>query len=206
MKDLKIEGNPGQGNTYKETNIDTVGTYLNEPTVIYGSRQSRMGAYFERLHKEIEDKTTREIMEDLLYYVTKLDGTKGLEEKLVDGGFGQSFITAAMRKKEQYKKKARKFACYPSAQDIDLLIFTDIMSSFQIYIEPMIKQERPVEEVMERIHEKVVTPIMNDLNANGAADEDLKYTSDHIYGMIYYLTGRCHINWTDYDRAQGLDV
>ena len=201
MKDLKIDGNPGQGNTYKETNIDKVGTYLNEPTVYYGSNQSRMGAYFQRLHKEIEDKTTREIIGDLLFYVTKLDGTKGLEEKLKDGGFGPSFINNAMRKKEQYFKKATKYSCYPSAQNIDLLIFSNIMSNFEVFIEPMINQEKPIEEVMERIQEKIVKPIMDDLNANGAADEDLQYTSDHIYGMIYYLTGRCHINWTDYDHV-----
>lgn len=179
---------------------------LREPTVFYGSRPTRLGSYFERLHKEIQDKTTREIMEDLLFYVTKLDGTKGLEAKLRDGGFGQSFIHAAMRKKEQYFKKATKYECYPAAQDINLLIFTDIMNYFTVYVEPMIKKQMPVEEVMAQIHEKVVTPIMKDLNANGAADEDLKYTSDHIYGMIYYLTGRCHINWTDYDREGENDV
>lgn len=197
--DVKIEGETGHHNTYNQNQFDKVENYLHEPTVYYGTRQSRMGSYFQRLHKEIEDKTTREIMDDLLYYTTKLDGTKGMVEKLKDGGFSPSFINNAMRKKEQYYKKALKYSCYPAAQDINLLIFTDIMSNFEIYIEPMIKQQQPVEQVMERIHEKVVMPIMDDLNANGAADEDLQYTSDHIYGMIYYLTGRCHINWTDYD-------
>lgn len=195
----QILPNAKEANQY-HTHIEELHV-LNEPTVHYGSRQSRMGAYFERLHKEIEDKTTREIMDDLLFYITKLDGTKGLEEKLKDGGFSPSFINSAMRKKEQYFKKATKYSCYPSAQIINLLIFTDIMNYFEVYIEPMIKQEKPVEEVMQCIQEKVVKPIMDDLNANGAADEDLQYTSDHIYGMIYYLTGRCHINWTNYDNV-----
>lgn len=40
---------------------------------------------------------------------------------------------------------------------------------------------------------------MNELNENGAADACLCYNEDDIYGMLYYLTGNCHINWTDYD-------
>ena len=76
-----------------------------------------------------------------------------------------------------------------------------IINAFTVYIEPMIDREDPVDAVMEKIHEKVVAPIMTKINENGAEDQDLRYTTDHIYGMIYYLTGMCHLNWINYDNV-----
>ena len=204
--EVKLEGNPGQDNTYSETNLNGLQNYAPNAHAVYNynygggmSASTRMSNYFQQLYREIEDKTKRQIIDELLYYTTRLDGTKGMEEKLQDGGFSNSFIRAALRQKQQYAKKAMQFDCYPSAQEINLLIFTDIINAFRVYIEPMIHREEPIEAVMERIHEKVVTPIMAKINENGAEDSDLRYTTDHIYGMIYYLTGMCHLNWKDYD-------
>lgn len=189
----------------REVSINQVGSYnpnaTNSTTNIYNGGATRMGAYFRQLHQEIQDRTTRKIIDDLLFYTTKLDGTKGMEEKLHDGGFSDGFIRAALRKKQQYAKKAMQFDCYPSAQEINLLIFADIINAFTVYIEPMIDREDPVDAVMEKIHEKVVAPIMTKINENGAEDQDLRYTTDHIYGMIYYLTGMCHLNWINYDNV-----
>lgn len=162
-------------------------------------RPTRMDAYFRRLRDEIEGNITREIIEDLRDYKTQLDGTLGLEKKLFDGGFSNSDITWALRKKEQYAKKATKYECYPSAQEINLLLFGEIKIKFDRFIFPLIRKGIPVETVMQRIDEIIVSPIMKMLNDNGAHDEDLHYTTDHIYGMIYYLTGMCHLNWKDYD-------
>lgn len=202
MKDLNISGNPGQGNTFRETNIERVGTYLHEPTVYYGYTQSRISAYFRRLHEEIESHiTTRKVIADLLEYNTKLDGTKCLEEKLNDGGFGKTFISEALRKKEKYAKKATMYECYPSAQEINLLLLGDIKNSFDAYVFPLIRRLADKDTVIQAVQEKVVQPIMQQLNSDGATDEDLHYTSDHIYGMVYYLTGMCHLNWTDYDNV-----
>jgi len=186
--------------------IDQVGSYnpnARESTTIINNNggPTRMSSYFRQLHEEVKNKTTRDIIQELLEYKTKLDGTKGMEEKLKDGGFSESFIKVALRKKEQYAKKAMQFDCYPSAQEINLLIFIDIMDLFTIYVEPLIKRREPVETVMQCIHEKVVNPIMDKINVNGAEDQDLRYTPNHIYGMIYYLTGMCHINWKDYDNV-----
>ena len=167
----------------------------------YNSAPSRIDAYFRHLREEIESHTTREIIDDLLEYKTKLDGKKGLEEKLTDGGFPQSDIDWALRKKEQYAKKATQYECYPSAQEINLLLFGEIKRKFDRYIFPCIKRGESVETVMQKIDEIIVSEIMKMLNDDGAYDEDLHYTSDHIYGMLYYLTGMCHLNWKDYDHV-----
>lgn len=121
--------------------IDQVGSYnpnARESTTIINNNggPTRMSSYFRQLHEEVKNKTTRDIIQELLEYKTKLDGTKGMEEKLKDGGFSESFIKVALRKKEQYAKKAMQFDCYPSAQEINLLIFIDIMDLFTIYVSP----------------------------------------------------------------------
>lgn len=62
-----------------------------------------------------------------------------------------------------------------------------------------IEQATPLTDIKRAVYEQVILPIMNELNENGAADACLCYNEDDIYGMLYYLTGNCHINWTDYD-------
>lgn len=166
---------------------------------IYIGESSRISSYFEKLCREIENNTTIDIIEGLLAYKTILDGTKGLDEKLKDGGFSQSAIDDARRQKELYAKKATQYECYPSAQQINLLLFARIKNEFNVYILPLIKDRVCVDIIMRKIYEQIVNPIMDLLDAHGRHDEYLHYTSDHIYGMIYYLTGMCHLNWKDYD-------
>ena len=77
-------------------NDSTVGAQANVQenlgTINIGNNESRLSATFERLEKEILRNTKKEVMDDLLMYKTKLNGTKDLEEKLQDGGFRNTFI------------------------------------------------------------------------------------------------------------------
>jgi len=162
---------------------------------------SRMDSYFQRLIEEVEQKVRAEIIDELLYYTTKKDGTLGMERKLIDGGFRQDLIMEALRQKEFYAKKSMRYDCYPSAQHIFLLLFARIKNEFNTSIYPLIVAETPVNTVMEQLRSKIVVPIMEMLDAHGAHDQYLNFTEDHIYGMIYYLTGMCHLNWKDYDNV-----
>lgn len=184
-------------------NDSTVSTQANvqynNGTVNIGNSRSRLSATFERLEKEILANTTKEVIDDLLMYTTKLDGTKGLEEKLQDGGFKKSFIQKATLQKEMYAKKATKYECYPAAQEIILSLFARIKNEFDVRIYPMITRGADVSSIMPEVHNQIVSPILQMIEANGAEDQSLYFNMDHIYGMIYYLTGMCHLNWKDYD-------
>ena len=202
--DLKITGNPGENNKFHETHLDYVQNNAPNAKEInnynFNGKSSRYVSRLQRLAEEIRGNIKDDVFEDLLFYNTKLDGTKGLEEKLIDGHFGRTRITVATRQKEMYAKKATKYECYPSAQQINFSIFGRIKNDFDTYVSPLIETDTPLKEIMKVVREKIVSPIM-EIIENGANDEYLQYTSDHIYGMIYYLTGMCHLNWKDYDNV-----
>ena len=163
--------------------------------------RSRMDTYFQRLIEEIQQNVKAEIIDELLYYTTEKDGTLGMERKLTDGGFREESILEALKQKEFYAKKSNRYDCYPSAQKIFLLLFARIKNEFNTSIYPLIEAQQPLPVVMSQLRQKIVNPIMDMLDAHGAHDQYLNFTEDHIYGMIYYLTGMCHLNWKDYDNV-----
>lgn len=184
-------------------NDSTVGTQANVKEnygyISIGNSRSRLYATFERLEQEILNNTTQEVIDELLMYTTKLNGTKGLEEKLQDGGFQKMFIQKAIIQKEMYAKRATKYECYPAAQEIILSLFARIKNEFDVRIYPMIITGVDVPLIMQEVHKQIVSPILQMIETNGANDQSLYFNMDHIYGMIYYLTGMCHLNWKDYD-------
>ena len=171
----------------------------NNGTINIGNSRSRLSATFERLEQEILNNTRKEVIDELLLYTTKLDGTKGLEEKLQDGGFQKMFIQKAIIQKEMYAKRATKYECYPAAQEIILSLFARIKNEFDVRIYPMIIKGEDVPSIMQEVHKQIVSPILQMIEMTGANDQSLYFNMDHIYGMIYYLTGMCHLNWKDYD-------
>ena len=161
---------------------------------------TRMAADFENLRREILKEVTQETIEELKYYITELPGTKPFEEKLIDGGFSEESIEEATRLKELYRKRAQMYRHYPSAQQINLELLSSIKNSFYTYIFPLIEEGTPLRIVLEQLREKIVLPTKELLNKNGMHDDKLRYNEDHIYGMIYYLTGMCHLNWKVYKK------
>ena len=204
--DLNVTGDPGQGNSYNETTLQHVDSFNPGATTVtnnynYRSNSSRLASDFERLRQEILKGVKQETIEELKYYITKLPGTRSAEEKLTDGGFKTSFIREAIRLKDLYARRATMYQDYPSAQQINLDLFSRIRHEFDDTIFPIIEGGADLSSVMHQIRTKIVNPIMQLLNENGAYDEHLHYSEDHIYGMIYYLTGMCHLNWKDYDNV-----
>ena len=156
-------------------------------------------ARLDRLHKEIGKDVSERTKEAVKYYQTKLKGTKNVEEKLVDGGFKQSAIAKAKRLKQFWAQEALRTSNYPRIQEEIFQLYSRIVQEFDVYIMPLVEDEVPLRDILKELHEKIVSPIMTIYQENGYSDEELRYSYDHIYGMIYYLTGNCHLNWKDYD-------
>ena len=166
---------------------------------IYLTKQTRFSKRFEKLNKEVaSDERYEGIMESLKYYLTKLDGID-MPTKLEDGGFKESEIIEATRKKERYAKKLELNRFFESAQWIDSQLFGKIKMDFEAFILPLINTGASKEEILKEVVLKVVQPVLDLINIEGENDEVLNYNADDIFGMVYYLTGQCHLNWKNYD-------
>ncbi len=77
------------------------------------------------------------------------------------------------------------------AQDINVHILAKVKTAFVMQVYTLIIQGQPEESINLLIHERIITPVMAELGIN-----ILKYTEEDIMGMIFFLTGNCHIKWT----------
>ena len=172
---LNVKGNPGNNNSFQENQISQVGNYFQNASLEgIGSASTRMGSYFQKLLEEIRGEVKDEVIDELLWYKTKLDGKKDMEEKLTDGGFRPAKIMEAKHFKEMYAKKALQYDCYPSAQKINLTLFARIKHEFDTSVYPLIEQGKPLNEVMCQIREKIVNPIMELIETSGSHDEYIR--------------------------------
>ncbi|RZJ42313.1 ABC-three component system protein [Pedobacter psychrodurus] len=173
----------------------------NQVRDIFVSPLSRLAQRFKRLQEEVQqNQTVEDFLDDFKYYNTELDG-RSMPDKLQDGGFNSIEIRRATLRKHKYWKKMEKNKFYETAQKIDLEIFSFINHNFESYIEPLIEKKANTSEIKLAVREKVVNPICELLNEHGAYDDFLNYDMDDIYGMIFFLTGKCHLNWTIYDNV-----
>jgi len=163
------------------------------------SNVSRLGQRFRRLKEEVEkDIRAPDFIDDFKHYNTELDG-KSMPDKLKDGGFSSREITKATYRKHMYSKKLEKNKLYETAQLIDLEMFTLINLNFETYIDPLIEKGVEKSIIKEVVLEKVAKPILDLINQDGKDDTFLNYNLDDVYGMIFFLTGKCHLNWAVYD-------
>lgn len=203
--ELNINGNPGTGNRFQDVKMDQVGSYnpaakkviINQTPI---APQSRLASWFARLQEDFKnDVRLQKKMDDIMRYRTKLPHTIGLEQKLLDGGFAKPAIDKARRQKQTYAKKATKYQYYEMANKIDNYLFAIVSDHFDREVLPLIEDEKPLREINQAVYDKVILPVMEELNAVGSSDTCLCYTLDDVFGMLYYLTGNCHINWAIYD-------
>ena len=163
-------------------------------------RKTRFSKRFERLNQEVSaDARYEGVMEELKYYLTKLDGVD-MPTKLEDGGFDKHEIWRATKRKENYWKKLEKTKYFESAQWINSQLFAKIKIDFENHVErPLIKNNASKDQILDALVKKVITPVLKLLNEEGESDEILNFTAEDIYGIVYFLTGKCHINWANYD-------
>ena len=192
------------GNEYKQENINAGGNVAGRDLTIhnYSEHVTWYQRKFYKLAKEIEqDQRYEKTIDDLAYFNTILDGSLGLEQKLKDGKWSKSEIDRAIRQKLKFAKKQEKYKYFQSAQYINSHLFADILLNFDDYVKPLIYSQANKVEILKAVRNNVITPILNKLNTEGADDDYLCYDAEDVYGMVYYLTGICHINWKNYENV-----
>jgi hypothetical protein len=157
-----------------------------------GSKGSYMKLLLEKFKEEQKNNlqlTT--FIDDLDYYYNKKkDDIIGLQEKLTDAN-RQDLIDFAEDFKDRFHRKLFQYQHSEAAQNIMLHLLADVQSRFVNEIYPMICIKEEIEIVNTMITIKIIEPVREQLYENL-----LGITAQHINGMLYFLTGNCHIKWT----------
>ncbi|MFV0226026.1 hypothetical protein OBJ96_13140 [Empedobacter falsenii] len=183
-------------NIVESTSIgrDYIGRDDNSTNIInsVNSNSTYLNNLYERFEKEkIENPEFKELCEELDYFNSIIDGDViGLEEKLQQGG-KEKILFYALDVKDRFHRKLMKTSQYSIiAQDINVYILSKVRSSFMREIYSLIINNASDEKINLMITERIIKPVQADLGINLFG-----YNEDDIMGMIFFLTGNCHLKW-----------
>ena len=70
-------------------------------------------------------------------------------------------------------------------------MLAEVYSRFHLAIAPMIAADAELGAINKAVQHEIIEPIQQMLEENV-----LELYADEINGMLYFLTGNCHIRWT----------
>lgn len=137
------------------------------------------------------DHFTFEFIDELKHYKTKKKERRDLAKKLSDAGLSD-YLEDAEELKELITKLIMKYQHYNSAQKIITFLLADVESIFNIDIKPKLHSDITVIEVKALIRTCIEIEISEKLGENV-----LEIYNRQISGMVFYLTGNCHLEWDE---------
>jgi hypothetical protein len=148
----------------------------------------------EEFEKELasEQSPYREIIAKIRHFTSNIDGDKiiGLEKKLENAGFESDF-TWARDMKEQYFKKITENNLSKATQKIHAFLLARTCVLFNLHVRGAINDGMSKDVIKDLLIEKVINPVQNMVGENNVLD----LLDDDLIGMMYFLTGNCHITW-----------
>lgn len=132
-----------------------------------------------------------DILDDLNDYITDHPYREiiGLENKLRNGG-REKLYPQSLLLKNRFERKVAKSQLSVVEQKVYIQILSHILSAFELYIRPKILKSQPNELIDEAIFEKIIEPVHKAI-----IDFDDYATKELVSGMLYFLTGKCHVVW-----------
>jgi len=149
-------------------------------------------ALLERSKKLSEDDPEyRAMIDELDSFLEARPGRKviGLEAKLQIGG-RDDLIDDAGFLANRFARRLAKNQMSPSLQALYLHCLSRINSTFCSYIQPLIRGGAQKSTVDAAIYKLVVEPMYEEVTA-----VDSSLSTEMIRGMLYFLTGKCHLQW-----------
>ncbi len=137
------------------------------------------------------EQLTFEFIDELQHYKTKKKKRRDLAQKLSDVGLSE-FIDDAEELKELITKLILKYQHYSSAQKIITYLLADVESIFNTEIKPNLHPCISIYEVKALLRTCVEIEISEKLGENV-----LEIYHRQINGMVFYLTGNCHLEWDE---------
>ena len=172
---------------------DIAGGNIHKSTHIHGVNPNRtLRELAQRLSLEsAEDEQLGEFIEALKPLTERLSVTplRGLEKKLQDAN-RTDLIPAAVIAKEAFSKKLNKNLFSQQVQEFFVHVLSRIYLFFVHRVRPLLNSDADRSEIDTLIHDELVVEIYNEI---GACELDI--TPLDLFGMLYFLTGNCHIDW-----------
>lgn len=143
--------------------------------------------------KYVEEKSnqqvTYEIIDELNHYSNENYDIRDLTEKLEEAGFGY-LVDVGEELKEEVSKLIIRNQHYKSAQKIITYLLAEVESIFNSNIKSKLLDvsEKAALNILLRTHlEKEIQVHLG--------DNVLEIFNRQINGMVYFLTGNCHLEW-----------
>jgi len=149
---------------------------------------------FSRLEREAaEDKVLNSYIRQLEVYTRQVENEDvvGLEAKLVLAKRERQVQLAKALKENVYGEiKANQFS--PAYQLIVATLMARIHERFDSQVRHLIDAGVDASLVDQAVSENITVPIANELDECPQFED---VSIDYVRGMIYFLTGNCHIRW-----------
>jgi hypothetical protein len=87
-------------------------------------------------------------------------------------------------------KKLAEFQFSRSAQEMQCLLLAEVYTRFHHCVWPALCEGRHQDEIQTLIQKHIIDPVSQMLGENV-----LNIYTDELTGMLYFLTGNCHIRW-----------
>ena len=150
-------------------------------------------ALVEEFEKELDEGNTTilEFIDKIQHYTSVVDEKViGLHEKLKRAGYEKQYWRVN-HLKERYAKELTENELSKATQKIHAYILAQVWKLFLLHINPAIDEGYSKAQISKIMDEQVVKPVELMLSSKNV----LNIYPDDIIGMIYFLTGNCHITW-----------
>lgn len=165
---------------------------------VYVQAPTRPESSLNRLYRKLRDEAADD--QELTDYIAQLQiFTRSVQDETVvglDGKFAAASrddqLDMAMAMKEMVYAELRTNMFSRTFQTIYATLMGKIYEEFQTWVQPAIAKGASREEIDQLVNLHVVKPVVSELEA--CSDYDGAATST-VRGMIYFLTGNCHLVW-----------
>lgn len=139
---------------------------------------------FERLTDELDNYLLRKIKKNN----PKL--ARDLEQKLLDGN-KKHIVSFAKGCKHRINKKINKYGLFRTANDIFVYMLCHIETKFLTTVKSRIcSMQFEIYEIDKIIETEIINTLWDECQYSSLFDN-----LDDLYGLLYLLTGNCHIDW-----------
>ncbi|CAM3694440.1 ABC-three component system protein [Halomonas casei] len=139
----------------------------------------------------IDNPLMEEIIEELGEYTTNRPDREiiGVEKKLENGG-REDLIENAVYLKNKFERYLAKKQLSLVEQHVYAHVLAMIDTTFNQKIRPLILDGKSKTEVDAAVQEYIIEPVYQSVVGYNSS-----VTSNLVAGMLYFLTGKCHLIW-----------